>query len=74
MSLLWIQNDKQGFILFIMLVNWKGALSMVVIDLRVFLDLQVSVCELGAFDYLFWKYVFIIYLAVLCLSGSIWYL
>lgn len=26
---------------------------MVVIDLRVFLDLQVSVCELGAFDYLF---------------------
>lgn len=38
------------------------------LDLRVFLDLQVSVCELGVFDYLFGKYLFIIYLAVLCLS------
>lgn len=47
-------SDKRGlYTLCRALANWKGALSMVVIDLRVFLDLQVSVCELGAFDYLF---------------------
>ena len=28
MSLLWIQSKKEGFILFVVMANWKGALSM----------------------------------------------
>lgn len=34
----------------ILLVNWKCALSTVVVDLRVFLEPQVYVCESGTLD------------------------
>lgn len=44
----------------ILLVNWKCALSTVVVDLRVFLEPQVYVCESGALDCLNIRYVLVV--------------
>ena len=44
----------------ILLVNWKCALSTVVVDLRVFLEPQVSGCESGALDCLNIRYVLVV--------------